>query len=91
MSVFEAINPHRKIATRRLADSQLSDSQLADSQTRRLADSQLADSQLADSQLADSQLAVLKEKSLPIAYKENHIIVNSKLFVYILIILYSAC
>ena len=37
MSVFEAINPHRK-----LADSQLADSQLADSQ---LADSQLADSQ----------------------------------------------
>ncbi len=25
---------------------------------------------------------VLKEKSLPTAYKENHIIVNSKLFVY---------
>ena len=32
---------------------------------------------------------VLKEKSLPIAYKENHIIVNSKLFVYYT--LYSAC
>ena len=54
MSVFEAINPHRKLADSQLADSQLADSQLADSQ---LADSQLADSQLADSQLADSQLA----------------------------------
>ena len=39
-----------------------------------------------------NSLSSFKRKiAIPIAYKENHIIVNSKLFVYILIILYSAC